>query len=111
MAEYEYTSQAMELGIKYYILKPCDEERMLPVIEKVKEEIQEKQQQKRKYDTTVKKLLPLAKEQVSEISCSTERPPERNTSFFSGRWEIAGRAFVFSDSAIPRQGLMPWSSS
>ena len=35
--EYEYTSQAMELGIKYYILKPCDEERMLPVIEKVKE--------------------------------------------------------------------------
>ena len=62
--EYEYTSQAMELGIKYYILKPCDEERMLPVIEKVKEEIREKQQEKRKYDTTVKKLLPLAKEQV-----------------------------------------------
>ena len=26
--EYEYTSQAMELGIKYYILKPCDEERI-----------------------------------------------------------------------------------
>lgn len=62
--EYEYTSRAMELGIKHYILKPCDEERMLPVIEKVKEEIREKQQEKRKYDTTVKKLLPLAKEQV-----------------------------------------------
>ena len=26
--EYEYTSQAMEMGVKYYILKPCDEERI-----------------------------------------------------------------------------------
>ncbi|HJD34324.1 MAG TPA: response regulator, partial [Candidatus Mediterraneibacter tabaqchaliae] len=62
--EYEYTSQAMEMGVKYYILKPCDEERMLPVIEKVKDEIEKKKLEKRKYDTTVKKLLPLAKEQV-----------------------------------------------
>lgn len=62
--EYEYTSQAMELGVKYYILKPCDEARMLPVLEKVKNEIEQKQQEKQKYDTAVKKLLPLAKEQV-----------------------------------------------
>ena len=34
--EYEYTSQAMELGIKYYIFKQCDEERMFRVIEKLK---------------------------------------------------------------------------
>ena len=53
--EYEYTSQAMEMGVKYYILKPCDEERMLPVIEKVKDEIEKTKLEKRKYDTTVKK--------------------------------------------------------
>lgn len=62
--EYEYTSQAMELGIKFYILKPCDEERMSPVLEKVKNEIERKRWEKSRYDSTLKKLLPLAKEQV-----------------------------------------------
>ena len=28
--DYEYTSQAMQLGIRHYILKPCDEAKILP---------------------------------------------------------------------------------
>ena len=33
--DYEYTSQAMQLGIRHYILKPCDEAKILPVLEQV----------------------------------------------------------------------------
>lgn len=62
--EYEYTSQAMEYGIRRYILKPCDEKQMVPIIEKVKEEIEKKRGEKRHYNTTMKRLLPLAKAQV-----------------------------------------------
>ena len=31
--DYEYTSRAMQLGIRHYILKPCDESKILPVLE------------------------------------------------------------------------------
>lgn len=62
--EYEYTSQAMEYGIKYYVLKPCDEEKIIPIMEKVKKGIEEKRGEKDRYSTTMRKLLPLAKEQM-----------------------------------------------
>lgn len=65
--EYEYTSQAMEEGVRHYILKPCDETKVVQVIEKVKEEIQAKRAQsalEQNYRTTVRRLLPRAKEQV-----------------------------------------------
>ena len=42
MGNMNIRARQWKLGIKYYILKPCDEERMLPVIEKVKEEIRGK---------------------------------------------------------------------
>lgn len=61
--EYEYTSKAMEYGIKHYVLKPCDEEKILPIMEKVKAEIDAKRGEKTK-STTMQKLLPLAKEQM-----------------------------------------------
>ena len=34
--DYEYTSQAMQLGIRHYILKPCDEAKILPVLEQAR---------------------------------------------------------------------------
>ena len=61
--EYEYTSKAMEYGIKHYVLKPCDEEKIIPIVEKVKEEIDKKRGEKSR-TTTIQKLLPLAKEQM-----------------------------------------------
>lgn len=42
--EYEFTSQAMEQGVRHYILKPCDEDRIVAAIEKVKKEIDKKRQ-------------------------------------------------------------------
>lgn len=65
--EYEYTSQAMEEGVRHYILKPCDEEKIVEVLEKVKANIQKKLQQKKQteqYDSTIRRLLPRAREEV-----------------------------------------------
>lgn len=65
--EYEFTSQAMELGIRHYILKPCDEEKIVQVLDKVKAEIDEKKQKlqmEKQYQNTMNTLLPRAKEQL-----------------------------------------------
>ena len=65
--EYEYTSQAMELGVRHYVLKPCDEERLSEILCKVKAEIEQKCLQERKvedYRQTVQQLLPRAREQI-----------------------------------------------
>lgn len=65
--EYEYTSQAMEEGVRYYILKPCDEEKIIKVIDKVRESIEERCQRKEQmvqYNTTIRNVLPRAKEQI-----------------------------------------------
>jgi YesN/AraC family two-component response regulator len=41
--EFDYASKAMEFGVKHYILKPCDENTIIPVLEKVKKEKDEKE--------------------------------------------------------------------
>lgn len=65
--EYEYTSQAMEYGIRHYILKPCDEDKIVSVLEEVKQEIEEqrkKDQQERELYTIHRQVLPHAKEEI-----------------------------------------------
>lgn len=65
--EFEYTSKAMELGIRYYVLKPCDENQIMDVVGKVKEEIKrnkEKQAKEKLYHHTVRRILPRAREEI-----------------------------------------------
>lgn len=65
--EFEFTSQAMAEGVRHYLLKPCDEEQIIDVLDKVKQEIDVKRmhmQQEKNYKSAVHKLLPHAKEQV-----------------------------------------------
>lgn len=65
--EFQFTSQAMAEGVRHYLLKPCDEEQICGVLEKVKEEIDQKRARARKeqeYETAVYRLLPKAREQV-----------------------------------------------
>lgn len=65
--EYEFTSQAMEEGIRHYILKPCDEEKIAEVIEKVKNKIsmrRSKREQVQAVTQKVHQLMPRAREQV-----------------------------------------------
>lgn len=65
--EYEFTSQAMEEGIRHYVLKPFDEDKILNALNKLKEEIINKKsivRLEREYHQKVRKLLPHAKSQI-----------------------------------------------
>ncbi len=65
--EYEFTSQAMEQGVRHYILKPCDEEKIVQVLDKVKSELdakKQKQQMEKQYQNTMNTLLPRAREHL-----------------------------------------------
>lgn len=65
--EYEYTSRAMEEGVRHYILKPCDEEKIVKVIDKVRASVGENHQRKEQIEqqsAIVRDFLPRAKEQV-----------------------------------------------
>lgn len=65
--EYEFTSQAMELGVRYYLLKPCDEEKIMEVLGKVREELtsgRAKKEESLQYYRKMRRLLPRAREQL-----------------------------------------------
>lgn len=64
---YEFTSQAMELGVRHYILKPCDESKMIPVLNKAfaeLEETRERNAHSEKMETEARLLKPYAREQL-----------------------------------------------
>ncbi|MCC2879487.1 response regulator [Lachnoclostridium pacaense] len=68
--EYGYTSRAMELGIRHYILKPCDEEKIVEVLQGVKKELAElenKRKSEQEYRSTFYQMLPRVKEQILGI--------------------------------------------
>lgn len=65
--EFEFTSQAMEQGVRHYLLKPCDEEQIITVLDKVKQELDMRRMQAQRtkdYESTMHRMLPRAKEQV-----------------------------------------------
>jgi len=80
--EYEYTSRAMELGIRHYILKPCDEKKIVEVLQGVKKELAElenRRKSEQEYKSTFDRMLPRVKEQIlgilitkKEVSMSDE---------------------------------------
>lgn len=79
--EFEFTSKAMEEGVRHYLLKPCDEIQIQEVLDKVKKEIGRKRewnQREKEYQTKVKCLLPHAKEQMFRDVLLDEYPAERN---------------------------------
>ena len=65
--DYEFTSQAMELGVRHYILKPCDESKMIPVLNKAFAELEEtleRNAHSEKMETEARLLKPYAREQL-----------------------------------------------
>ena len=65
--DYEYTSQAMQLGIRHYILKPCDETKILPVLEQARTELKERRSKARKnteMEYAVQRMAPMAREKA-----------------------------------------------
>ena len=65
--DYEFTSQAMELGVRHYILKPCDEGKIIPVLDKAIAELEETRAQNarsEKVEAEARMLKPYAREQL-----------------------------------------------
>lgn len=65
--DYEYTSQAMQLGIRHYILKPCDESKILPVLEQARNELRERRSNAQKateMEHAVQRMAPMAREKA-----------------------------------------------
>ena len=87
--EYEYTSRAMEQGVRHYILKPCDEDSVIEVISKVKKDVDAKRAQLRREEEYQKRVMPKARQQlfrnllldresenVDRLFENQERPPQ-----------------------------------
>ncbi len=65
--DYEYTSQAMQLGIRHYILKLCDEAKLLSVLEQARAELHERRSTAHKMtemEHAVQRMAPMAREKA-----------------------------------------------
>lgn len=62
--EYEFTSQAMELGVRHYILKPCDESRIMEAVNKVKKDVDARREASRREKEYVNRVAPQARQQL-----------------------------------------------
>ncbi len=83
--EYEFTSKAMEEGVRYYILKPCDEDKIMDVLEKVKIEIEEKREKQQReftYHRNIDRLLPRVKDHIFQNMLLNREQPKENYSLF-----------------------------
>ena len=76
--DYEYTSQAMQLGIRHYILKPCDEGKILPILEQAKAELMErrnKEQKTKEMEHAMQRMAPMAREKtLRDLLLGRENP-------------------------------------
>lgn len=62
--EYEFTSQAMEEGVKHYILKPCDEAKVVEVIAKVKRDVDARRAAAQREREYLSRVVPEAQKQL-----------------------------------------------
>lgn len=62
--EYEFTSQAMEEGVRHYILKPCDEGKVVEVIDKVKRDVDTRRAAARREREYLVRVVPEAQKQL-----------------------------------------------
>lgn len=79
--EYEFTSQAMEEGVKHYILKPCDEEKVVEVIGKVKRDVDTRRAAARREKEYLSRVVPEARKQLFR-NLLLDRETENGESLF-----------------------------
>lgn len=98
--EYEYTSQAMELGIRHYVLKPCDEKRIVKVLEQAKKELEEVRRKKalenEKYDKSLESVFYKAKEQFFHDALLSDVIREAEFAFYRNACKIDGKICLLS---------------
>jgi two-component system, response regulator YesN len=65
-SEFDYAKQAMEYGVKHYLLKPCNEHTIMDAVREIREELDEKRERESFIENmkhTLDTVLPYAKEQ------------------------------------------------
>jgi two-component system response regulator YesN len=86
--EFDYANRAMSFGVKHYILKPCDESAIIPVLEKVKKEKDEKESFLENINYNLKKVIPEVKEQFLREIVIGGRYSSREIDYFRNLFEI-----------------------
>lgn len=64
--EFDFAKQAMKYGVKYYILKPCDDQELIVYLQSSIREIREKENRQKYLDrirADIQKMIPQVKEQ------------------------------------------------
>ena len=66
-SEFDYAKQAMEYGVKHYLLKPCNENTIMDAVKELCNELKQNQEREQFVNTmkgTLETVLPYAKEQL-----------------------------------------------
>lgn len=64
--EFDYAREAMAFGVRYYLLKPCNEEQIMDVLAKIRQELDRRTaevQNARENQAHLQKVLPLVREE------------------------------------------------
>jgi two-component system response regulator YesN len=64
--EFDLANKAMKYGVKHYLIKPCNENKIIDVLLQVKEEIikkEKKEMELKSMENSLSKIIPLGKEQ------------------------------------------------
>lgn len=104
--EYEYTSRAMELGIRHYILKPCDEKKMVEVLLGVKKELTEQRYKKGmelEYRSTYNRMLPRVKERILGILITEKEVSGSDKVLLDRIMEHGNHSFVLLGIRSPKE--------
>lgn len=83
--EFNFASRAMQHGVKYYLLKPCDEDEITEVLNKVISEIKHNKQRQnfiKKMNDDLKRLMPQVKEQFLRDCVMNRLNDEKDLAYF-----------------------------
>ena len=96
--EYEYTSRAMELGIRHYILKPIDEHKILETLRKAEDEkrsFEMNENERRGKDETIRRLEPSARRSFF-IRALKGSATKEETVFYNNRLRMNGSSGILA---------------
>ncbi|WP_169834317.1 response regulator [Paenibacillus donghaensis] len=94
--EYDYTSEAMALGVKHYLLKPSNETKILEVLYKVIAELKERADHEHfveRLQNDFKKVLPHVKEQLLRDIVLTGMYNKQDCDYFMDLFMIQQQMF------------------
>lgn len=94
--EFDFASKAIQYGVKHYLLKPCDEEEIVPVLIKIKEELDQKRSREvfiKEINHSIRKVLPQVKEQFLRDFIRTRIYHAPDIEFFLKLFNIKEESF------------------